>query len=151
VLHFFTGTHPDYHRPSDDWDKLNVDGIRRVADIVEAIVLKTAATEARPDYIEVKGTAQPGRQGNRPYVGTIPDFGSEEPGYSISGAASGSPADKGGLKAGDRIVKFGPHKVTGLDDFDLALRKFQAGETVDVVVVRNKQEVTLKITLDPPK
>lgn len=151
VLHFFTGTHPDYHRPSDDWDKLNIDGIRRVADLVEAIALKTAATAERPDYIEVKGTAQMGRSGNRPYVGTIPDFGSEESGYSISGAVSGSPADKGGMKAGDRIVKFGSHKVTGLDDFDLALRKFQAGDTVEVVVVRDKKEVTLKITLDPPK
>jgi len=151
VLHFFTGTHPDYHRPSDDWDKLNIDGIRRVADLVEAITLKTAATPERPDYIEVKGTAQMGRSGNRPYVGTIPDFSSEEPGYSISGAASGSPADKGGMKAGDRIVKIGPHKVTGLDDFDLALRKFVPGDTVDMTVVRDGKEVTLKVTLEPPK
>ncbi len=151
VLHFFTGNHPDYHRPSDDWDKLNIDGIRRVADLVEAIVLKTAATEARPDYVEVKGTAQVGRSGNRPYVGTIPDFSSEEPGYSISGAASGSPADKAGMKAGDRIVKIGPHKVTGLDDFDLALRKFAAGDTVEMVVVREGKEVPLKVTLDPPR
>lgn len=151
VLHFFTGNHPDYHRPSDDWDKLNIDGIRRVADYVEAIVLKTANNPMRPDYIEVKGAAQMGRAGNRPYVGTIPDFSSEEPGYSISGAAGGSPADKGGLKAGDRIIKIGPHKVTGLDDFDVALRKFQAGDAVDFVVVRAGKEVTLKITLDPPR
>lgn len=151
VLHFFTGNHPDYHRPSDDWDKLNIDGIRRVVDLVEAIVLKTTAAAERPDYIEVKGAAQIGRSGNRPYVGTIPDFSSEEPGYSISGVASGSPADKGGMKGGDRIVKLGNNKVTGLDDFDIALRKFQAGETVDFVVVREGKEVTLKIVLDPPR
>jgi S1-C subfamily serine protease len=119
--------------------------------LVETIALKTAANPDRPDYIEVKGAAQIGRSGNRPYVGTIPDFSSEEEGYSISGAASGSPADKGGMKAGDRIVKIGPHKVTGLDDFDVALRKFKAGDTVDFVVIRDKKEVTLKITLDPPR
>jgi S1-C subfamily serine protease len=99
----------------------------------------------------VKGTAQIGRAGNRPYVGTIPDFGSEAPGYAISGVASGSPAEKGGLKGGDRIVRFGAQKVTGLDDFDLALRRFQAGDVVDVVVVRDGNEVTLKVMLDPPR
>ncbi len=151
VLHYFTGNHPDYHRPSDDWDKLNIDGIRRVVDFLQAMVLQTAANPDRPDYIEVKGTAQVGRSGNRPYVGTIPDFSSEESGYSISGAAGGSPADKGGMKGGDRIVKIGPHKVTGLDDFDLALRKFQAGDSVDFVVIREGKEVTLKITLEPPR
>ncbi len=151
VLHFFTGNHPDYHRPSDDWDKLNIDGIHRVVDLIQAVVLKTAANPDRPDYLEVKGAAQIARSGNRPYVGTIPDFSSEEPGYSISGAASGSPADKGGMKAGDRIVKLGTNKVTGLDDFDIALRKFQPGETVDFVVIREGKEVTLKIVLDPPR
>lgn len=151
VLHFFTGNHPDYHRPSDDWDKLNIDGIRRVVDLLDALVVKTANDPSRPDYLEVKGTAQMGRSGNRPYVGTIPDFSSEEPGYSISGAAGGSPADKAGLKAGDRIIKLGPHKVTGLDDFDLALRKCQPGETVEFVAVRDGKEVTLKVTLAPPK
>jgi hypothetical protein len=151
VLHYFTGNHPDYHRPSDDWDKLNIDGINRVVDYLEAMVLKTAANPQRPDYIEVKGAAQMGRSGNRPYVGTIPDFSSEEPGYSISGAAGGSPADKAGLKGGDRIIKIGPHKITGLDDFDVALRKFQAGDTVEFVVVRSGKEVALKVTLDPPR
>ncbi len=151
VLHFFTGNHPDYHRPSDDWDKLNIDGIQRVVSLVEAIVLETAANPERPDYIEVKGSAQPGRSGTRPYVGTIPDFGSEEPGYAIGGAAPGSPADKAGLKGGDRIVKIGANKIAGLDDFDLALRRFQPGDTVDMVVVRDGKEVTLRVTLAPPK
>jgi hypothetical protein len=151
VLHLFTGNHPDYHRPSDDWDKLNIEGIRRVVDLLEDIVLATANNPERPDYVEVKGSAQVERSGNRPYVGTIPDFGSDEPGYSISGAASGSPADKGGLQGGDRIVKFGDDKITGLDDFDLALRKHQPGETVAVEVIRAGKSVTLKIVLDPPR
>lgn len=151
VLHFFTGNHPDYHRPSDDWDKLNIDGIRRVVDLVEAVVLETAANPQRPDYIEVKNSGPRGRSGTRPYVGTIPDFSSEEPGYSISGASPGSPAEKAGLKGGDRIVKIGANKITGLDDFDLALRRFQAGDTVDVLIVRQGQEVTLRVTLEAPR
>lgn len=151
VLHFFTGEHPDYHRPTDDWDKLNIEGIARVVDLIQKIATKTIETTERPPYVEVKGTAQPTRGGTRPYFGSIPEFGNEEPGYAISGSAPGSPAEKGGLKGGDRVVKFGGTPVANLDDFDAALRKFKSGDQVDVVVVRDKQEVTLKVTLDPPK
>ena len=151
VLHFFTGEHPDYHRPTDDWDKLNIDGVARVTDLIEKLVTTTVANSERPPYVEVKGAATMNRGGSRPYVGTIPEFGNEEPGYSISGAAGGSPADKGGLKGGDRIIKFGGNPVTNLDDFDAALRKFKAGDEVEVIVVRDKKEVPLKVTLDPAK
>lgn len=151
VLHFFTGEHPDYHRPTDDWDKLNIDGIARVVDLIQKLTTSTVENPERPPYVEVKGTAQPTRGGTRPYVGTIPEFGNEEPGYSISGAAPGSPADKGGLKGGDRIIKLGGNAIANLDDFDAALRKFKGGDEVEVIVVRDKKEVALKVTLEAPK
>ena len=151
VLHFFTGEHPDYHKPTDDWEKLNIDGVARVTDLIEKLVTTTVATPEKPGYVEVKGNASMNRGGNRPYFGSIPEFGNEEPGYSISGAAPGSPADKGGLKGGDRIIKLGGSAVSNLDDFDAALRKFKPGDEVDVIVVRDKQEATLKVKLDPAK
>lgn len=152
VLHFFTGEHPDYHRPTDDWDRLNIDGIARVIDLLQKVANSTIEAADRPQYVEVKGTARPGSSGGaRPYFGSIPEFGNEEPGYAISGAAPDSPADKGGLKGGDRIVKFGGNPVANLDDFDAALRKFKAGDEVEVIVVREKKEVPLKVTLGPPK
>lgn len=151
VLHLFTGEHPDYHRPSDDWEKLNIDGIARVVDLLHKIAESTIENPERPSYVEVKGSAQPTRGGSRPYVGTIPEFGNEEPGYAVSGAAPGSPADKGGLKGGDRIVKFGGTAVASLDDFDAALRKFKAGDEVEVTVIRDQKEIKLKMVLDPPK
>ena len=151
VLHFFTGTHNDYHRPTDDWEKINIDGMHRVCGLVEDMILQTARTEKRPEYIAVAAQAQIGRGGNRPYFGTIPDFGKEGKGYAVSGATSGSPADKGGIKGGDSIVMLGTHKITDLNDFDLALRNYSAGQEVDVVVLRNKEEVPLKVTLDKPR
>ncbi len=151
VLHFFTGEHPDYHKPTDDWEKLNIDGVARVTDLIEKLATTTVANPEKPGYVEVKGNASMNRGGNRPYFGSIPEFGNEEPGYSISGAAPGSPADKGGLKGGDRIIKLGGSAVSNLDDFDAALRKFKPGDEVDVIVVRDKQEVTLKVKLDPAK
>ena len=151
VLHFFTGEHSDYHRPSDDWEKINYEGMARVTSLIEKIALNAVTEQEKPDYLEVKGTGGPIRSGNRPYVGTIPEFGNEEPGYSISGVSPGSPGDKGGLKGGDRIVKMGGHKITNLDDYDAALRRFAPGTEVDFVVVRGKEEVTVKVTLAPPK
>jgi len=151
VLHFFTGVHDDYHRPGDDWEKINVDGMRRIAELVELAVIETANTPQRPPYVSVRGSAQIGRTGYRPYFGSVPDFGSEKPGYALSSVAPGGPADKAGIKGGDRIVKVGEHKITNLDDFDLALRKFRAGQTVPVVVVRDDKEITLNVTLEEPR
>ena len=123
----------------------------RVADLMEAIIADTIEQPERPEFVETKTPAGPNRGGTRPYVGTIPEFGNEEPGYAISGVTSGGPGEKGGLKGGDRIVKIGPHPVTNLDDFDAALRKFAAGDAVDFLVIRDKKEMTFKVTLDPPR
>ncbi|WP_166820427.1 M20/M25/M40 family metallo-hydrolase [Thalassoroseus pseudoceratinae] len=151
VLHLFTNTHRDYHRPSDDWDKINVSGIDRIVALLEKIVVATDNEPERPEYVQVKEKANPMRSGNRPYFGSIPDFANEIEGYALQGVSPGSPADKGGLKAGDVIVEFGDSKIGGLDDFDLALRKFKAGEQVAVVVIRDGKRVKLKVTLATPK
>jgi hypothetical protein len=151
VLHFFTGVHSDYHRPSDDWEKVNVPGMVRILDLIEKVVTATATAPERPQYVEVKQKATMRRGGSRPYFGSIPDFGAEASGYAISGVTADSPAAKGGLAGGDVIVQIGPHKIGGLDDFDLALRKLSAGEEIDVVVMRNKKRLRLKVMLDKPR
>ncbi len=63
----------------------------------------------------------------------------------------GGPADRAGLKAGDTIVQLGDSKIGNLEDFDSALRKFKAGDKVPVVVKRDGKELTLEVTLDPPR
>jgi hypothetical protein len=153
VLHFFTGTHGDYHRPSDDWEKINIPGTERVVELVEKLVIELASMPERPQYIAVKGTAQISDRpaGSRPYFGSVPDFGAEKPGYALSGVVPGSPAEKGGLKAGDRIVQLGQHKIDNLEDFDANLRKFSPGETVEVAVMRGQERVVLKVVLDKPR
>jgi hypothetical protein len=149
VLHFFTGTHSDYHRPSDDRDKLNVVGMRRIADLVVDAVLATDAAENRPEYVQIKKIEVIGAgDGDRPYFGSIPDFGQNVEGYAISGAAPGSPAEKGGLKAGDVIVQLGESKIANLEDFDSALRKYKIGDKVKVVVKRDGKEVELEVMLE---
>ena len=150
VLHVFTGSHGDYHRPSDTADKINLAGMEKLTSLVTAIVRDLASRPDRPAYVEVAAPAF-ARGGDRPYFGSIPDFGNPGNGYSISGVAKDSPAAKGGLQGGDRIVRVGTSAITNLEDFDSALRKHKGGETVPVVVVRDGAEVSLDVTLGPPK
>ena len=151
VLHLFTGSHSDYHRPTDTAEKINYDGMVRIARLVADIVRDLATAPDRPAYIEVASKQFARGDGDRPYFGSIPDFGKPGKGYAITGATKDSPAARGGLKGGDVIVRLGGSAVTGLEDFDSALRKHKGGETVPVVVVRDGAEITLQITLDPPK
>ncbi len=150
VFHFFTGTHNDYHRPSDDFDKVNVAGMRRITSMVKDVSQRLAQVEQRPEYIEVK---QKKREvsGDRPYLGSIPDFGRDVEGYALMGAAKDSPADRAGIKAGDVIVKFGDSKIAGLEDIDGALRKYKAGDKVPVIILRDGKEQEVSVTLAPPR
>ncbi len=152
VMHFFTGLHNDYHRPSDDADKVNTAGLIRVAHLVADVAWGLTEAPARPTFREVKSSQAGGnRGGDRPYFGSIPDFAQSGPGYALSGVTKDSPADKGGLRGGDAIVKLGDSRVGNLDDFDSALRKYKAGDKVPVVVRRDGKEVPLSVTLGAPK
>lgn len=156
VLHFFTGTHPEYHRPGDDFGLLNLNGIRRVSAFAAEFARKVANHSERVSYVEVdQPRMQLGKSDPRPYFGSIPDFGSTNGagtvGYAISGVAPGSPSAEGGLQAGDKITALGKHNIANLEDFDNALRKFAAGDKVKVVVNRGGTEVELEVILDPPK
>jgi acetylornithine deacetylase/succinyl-diaminopimelate desuccinylase-like protein len=152
VLFFFTGSHKDYHRPSDDFDKLNIPGMRRIVEMVVDVTATLAEADGRPAYQEVKGFADMIRSGgDRPYFGSIPDFAQDQPGYALSGVSKGGPADRAGLKAGDIIVQFGDSKIGNLEDFDSALRKYKAGDKVPLIVKRASEELKLDVTLDPPR
>jgi len=151
VLHVFTGSHTDYHRPTDTADKVNYAGMARISDLIANLVREFATASEPPEYIEVAGKPFMGGGGDRPYFGSIPDFAKPGGGYAITGVSKTSPAAKGGLEGGDVIVRLGESAITGLEDFDSALRKHKAGETVEVVVLRKGKEVTLAVTLGDPR
>jgi hypothetical protein len=150
VMHVFTGSHPEYHRPTDDFPLLNIDGMRRVSVLVSDLAIALANAPDPPHFQQSKEKPA-GGGGDRPYFGSVPDFSSDTPGYALSGVTAGSPADRGGFKAKDVIIRFGESRIGNLEDFDSALRKFKAGDKVPVVVKRGKDEVKLEVTLDPPR
>ena len=139
VLHLFTNTHSDYHRPSDDWDRIDVEGIETVAEIVAGIT-RRVGTAARmaviPDVGRAPGTASADGPGYGAYLGTIPDFSPVEYGVLLGGVREGGPADLAGLRKGDIIVRMGDVEVDDLYALTDALRKYRPGDEVEIEYAR---------------
>jgi hypothetical protein len=152
VLHFFTDVHPDYHRATDDADKINVDGEVRVVDLAERAVRAIADRPARLTFTKA---ATPARAAANPstggaYFGSIPDMGSaDEDGMRISGVSPGGPAEKAGLKGGDLIIEFGGKAVKNIYDYTDAIGAYKPGDEITVVLLRgpNRERISLKVTL----
>jgi hypothetical protein len=151
VLHLFTDLHEDYHRASDDWDKINADGLLRVADYTTGIVRALANrpgpltfVDAAPPNPHAGTVATPGYGA---YLGTIPDMTDNPGGVEISGVRPGSPAEKAGLTAGDIIVKIGDMDVTNLQAMTDALRSHVAGDVVQVQYLRGGNRLSSTVTL----
>lgn len=147
VLFFFTGTHTDYHKPSDDADKINAVGQEKVVKYVYDLALAIVNSETKPDYISVEKKDTGRMMGSRVYVGTVPDFAGEVDGYKLGGVTDGSPAAKAGLQAGDIIIQFGEKKISNIYDFTYALGNYVPGDKVNVIIKRDNKEMTVEIEL----
>jgi Peptidase family M28/PDZ domain len=149
VLHFFSGTHLDYHTPTDDYEKINSEGGAEIANLVYDIAMDLDRMNGKPDFIKVVSNNNENRSmGNiKVYVGTIPDYSSTVEGMKLAGVKEGSPAEKGGLKAEDIIVKFGNKDVKNIYDYMYAMGEFKPGEEAEIVVLRGNEKVTLKVVL----
>jgi hypothetical protein len=151
VLHFFTNTHSDYHKPSDDWDKVDAAGLEKVAGLVADIA--NAAANRRQMLTLVRGAGQPPRQsgqaavGYGAYLGSVPDFTPVERGVKLGGVTAGSPAEKAGLRAGDIVLAIGAHETADLQAMTDALRAHKPGDSVKVRVARGDQTLTVEVTL----
>ena len=147
VLFFFTGTHSDYHKPSDDADKINVAGQEKVLRYIYDVALTITNSETRPDYISVERKDTGKMTGTKVYVGTVPDFAGEDDGYKLGGVTDGSPAAKAGLQAGDIITQFGDKKISNIYDFTYALGNYVPGDKVKVIVKRGEENIDVEIEL----
>jgi Tol biopolymer transport system component len=148
VLSFFTGSHDDYHRPTDDPPKINYAGLERITTFAHRLITDLARTNARPDYVKIARSDAPSgsRENLRAYLGTIPDYTTEVAGVKLSGVRGGSPAEKAGLKGGDVIVEFGGKKITNIYDYTYALDAVKIGQPVEVVVLRDGKQVRIQVT-----
>lgn len=152
VLHLFTGLHEDYHRPTDDLDEINIQGIQRIDDVLEGLVLELLRTPERPQYIEIKEWIRVGQHaGGRPNLGLIPYLESPDSPLLIQQVVDGSPAERAGLKPEDSIIEFNNQPVTNREQFWKQVDQSQPGETYPVKVLRDGEPVELSIKLGKPR
>jgi Zn-dependent M28 family amino/carboxypeptidase len=144
VLFFWTGTHNDYHKPSDTFEKINYNDEARILTLVARIVKDIDSADQRITYTTAK--ADPPRTGGfRVYLGTIPNYADSNDGLLIDGVRDDSPAAKAGLKAGDKIVKIGDRDVKNVYDYTYALGEMKAGQEYVIEALRGGEKITLRI------
>jgi TolB protein len=152
VVHFFTGAHERYHTPDDDADAVNFAGGARVAGMTALLTQELALGRLTPTY--AVASAAPVMQGDSrgygAYLGTIPDYRAMEDsagGVLLGDVRPGGPAARAGIRGGDRIVEIAGTRIENLYDMTFALQDNKPGQTVDVLVLRNGERLTLRATL----
>ena len=152
VLHFFTGTHDDYHRASDTWEKLNYEGMAQVSDLVMAAALQIADTREPINFVGLP--SRPPRNGRVDeerslsiYLGSIPEYGVNVEGVQLAGVMDGSPAAVAGLRPGDVIIRLASKNIQSIEDLTAALGEQKPGDEVEIIALRAGGRVTLRATL----
>jgi C-terminal processing protease CtpA/Prc len=146
VLFFFTGLHNDYHRPTDDFDKINFGGMSRITDIVSEVTLELATDPQRPEYAETEKSVRIRRQMTA-YLGV--SLANEGDHVVLSGLEAGSAADRAGLRTGDRLDKLGNRDVKTTEDVLNFMRTRSPGQQVKVSVLRDGKTIEVTVRLDP--
>lgn len=144
VLHFFTGQHMDYHKPSDDIEKINFKGEQKVLNYIIGIV---EATNQLPSLTFQKTkTASNDKVSFKVTLGVMPDYAFEGPGMRIDGVTDGKPAYKAGLQKGDVILKLDDKDIKDVMTYTKLLSTYKKGDKAVLKVKRLDQELNLEAT-----
>ncbi len=144
VLHYFTGQHSDYHKPSDDIEKVNYKGEAAVLEYIIATIEKTfrypKLTFTKTRVVDSKKSAF------KVTMGVMPDYTYEGEGLHIDGVTDGKPASKAGILKGDVVIRLGQIKIKNMQDYMKALTSLKKGDTTEVEVIRDGKNMTMPIT-----
>ena len=159
VYFFFTGTHSEYHRPTDIPELINLDGMRKVVDYGEKIMYHFATVAERPKYLvtkeqfefpKEKGDSKSNSSGSArmtgPTLGIMPSYEEGTAGVKLDGISPGGPAEKAGLKDGDLIVEIAGKPVTSVTNYMTIMNQQKSGVEIELVLVRKGPKMTVKVT-----
>lgn len=144
VLFFFTGLHTDYHKPSDDADKINYTGEAQVMKYIYSIIEKMDKLP-KPAFTPTKQTSVSSVR-FKVTLGIMPDYSFQDGGVRVDGVTEGKPAIKAGIKGGDIITQMGEHKINGMQGYMEALSHFAAGDNTNVTVMRDGKPMQVNVT-----
>ena len=144
ALHFFTGAHADYHKPTDDWEKINTKG---QADVLTLIAKLITELDNQPKlaFLTTKAKPMASRSAFKVTMGIMPSYTADEPGVKVDGVTDGRPGQKAGIQTGDIIIQMGDLIIKDIQDYMGALGKFDKGQTIPVKVKRNGEVITLTV------
>ncbi len=145
VLHFFTGSHSDYHKPSDDWDKINYIGEKEVLELIIEVVEKLD-DQPKLAFLPTKNKSMGAARSFKVTMGIMPSYTSDVVGLQVDGVTDGRPAQKAGIAAGDVITQIGDYPIKDVQTYMETLSKFEKGQQVPVKIKRNNEEKTLQLT-----
>jgi hypothetical protein len=145
VLHFFTGSHSDYHKPSDDWQKINFVGEKTVLQFIIKLV-EDLNSIPKLAFLTTKNKSMSSARSFKVTLGIMPSYTSSEAGLKVDGVTDGKPAQKAGIMTGDLIVQIGDLPIKDIQAYMDALSKFEKGQTVPVKVKRNNEVVSVTVT-----
>jgi Zn-dependent M28 family amino/carboxypeptidase len=143
VLFFFTGTHTDYHKPSDDAELINYSGIIQITEYIKTLVTATADL-GKLSFTKTREVST-GRMSFKVSLGIMPDYTFAGPGVLVEGVSSGKPAEKAGILAGDVILKLGSNNTATVQDYMKALGTFDKGQAVDATIIRANKELLIRV------
>jgi hypothetical protein len=144
VLHFFTGQHSDYHKPSDDVEKINFEGEKMVLELIINIISKTESLP-KLKFLQTKNP-NAGSHVYKVTMGVMPDYAFEGKGMRVDGVTEGKPAAAAGVQKGDVIIQLGDTTVNNTMDYMKALGNFKKGDTTKLKLLRDGKEMTLDVT-----
>ena len=149
VLFFFTGAHQDYHKPSDDWDKIDYQGEKEVLNFVYDLIVQLSTNKEKPIFTEITNDNSDNQSPSfNVTLGVIPSYGSQKIGMEIDGISrKNGPADKAGMKKGDIIIEINNKKIRNIYDYMARLAELNSGDKIIVKIIRNKIEMELILDL----
>ncbi|HLM01863.1 MAG TPA: M20/M25/M40 family metallo-hydrolase [Pyrinomonadaceae bacterium] len=146
VLFFFTGTHADYHKPTDTAEKINYEGLLKITHYVSEIVKAIDRNPKRPTYAVAKSSGMGGSRASfNVTIGVVPAYGESNDGLLLDGVRDGSPAAAAGIRAGDKVVRFAGEEIRNISDYTRLLGKLKADAEYEIEVVRGSERLTLKV------
>ncbi|MEY3442153.1 MAG: hypothetical protein RLZZ519_434 [Bacteroidota bacterium] len=146
VLHFFSGTHSDYHKPSDDENLINYDGVDKIYRYVWSLLVKMNEKGEKLAFTATKNDEEGEAPRWKVSLGVVPDYLFDGEGMRIDGVTEGKPAAKAKLLAGDIVIKMNDDEVKDMMSYMRALAKYNKGDTITVVVLRKGKAKKKKLT-----
>ena len=147
ALHFFTGQHGDYHKPTDDASLINFEGVTSVSNYIDQLLLSIASAP-KLTFTKTKDESQTAAADFKVTLGVVPDYLYDGEGMRIDGTREGRPAAKAGLVQGDVVIKIGDFEVKDMMSYMEALGKFQKGETSELQFIRGGEKKTVSVLWD---